>query len=246
MTDAMLTGGDRQRIRLYFVDLRKRFALGALFLGLVLAELAFGKLLLLAGLAWLAGALVLEARRPSENELDDLVFRDLLPLVQRARQRLTRTENEIRAAPLVLWGPEDSAAAPGGRSIVRVRTDREGRRRSPVIRVVILLPMEDQLGLHSCRHELLTGVSSLISSEEHHYRDIETLSLEEDVKLSTAAGGESVASRRSTQILSLVLTSGKRITVPAMFAGQIQSDQSQMTNLEKTLLAIRALMRDKR
>lgn len=224
MTQTTSDSEARRRLQLYFLDLRLRYALAVLFLGLVLVDFLLGKALLLGGLAWLGGTLALKAKRPSEREVDELLSRDLESLVQKAMRSLDPPEHEMQAAPLALFGPVE----PDGRS-----------RRSPVNRAVILVPMEDQLGVYSCQHDSIRDLTTQVSVEEHHYRDVVTVRLEQ--------GGEALAG--ATQVFSLELANGRCLSVPVSVAwqeGRTSGAGAQPTSLEKTVLAIRALLRDKR
>lgn len=243
MTAQPLTAGERERVRLYFLDSRLRYGLILLILGLLLVELALGKILFFAGLLWMGVAMALAMKRPSEEELDRLLSRDLGSLIATATRALDRPEDEIQVPPLALASPSPLAAhAPDLRS-TRPRNGRDGRLRSPVNRAVILVPMEDQLGLYSCDQNAVTGQISNVSVEEHHYRDVVSVQMEEDVS------GVSVPVRRQTQRLSLELTNGRRVEVPVAVAWQRPDGGGAAlgpTDLEKTLAAIRALLRDKR
>jgi len=219
----------QRKIWLYFLDLRLRYAIVVSLLGLVLGETWLGKCLLLLGLSWLAGALILDRVRPSEHQLEQLLIQDIEPLVEKAQQGLDPREHEMRAPPLVLRGPVE-LARPALQRLARPRCGRDGRRRSPVNRVVILLPLEDHLGIYSCHRDSLDDINSQVSVEEHHYRDVVSLGLEKDVD---ATRDRSIG---AGQVLSIELTSGRRISVPG----------SSETDIEKTVRAIQALMRDKR
>lgn len=253
MTPHPLTGDERKRIRLYFLDFRLRYGLVLLVLGLILVELALGKLFLLAGLTWLGVAIALAAQRPSEDELDQLVSRDLSSLVETATRVLDRPEGEIQVPPLALLSPSP-LVAPTFNSSTRPRTGRDGRLRSPVGRAVVLLPMEDQLGIYSCDQSSVTGQISNISMEEHHYRDVVSVQMEEDRAptadpVEGAAEGSRGASKHPTQRLSLELTNGRRVAVPVAVAWQRSGNEGSAlgpTELEKTLAALRVLLRDRR
>lgn len=238
MTPQPLTSDERNRIRLYFLDSRLRYGLVFLVLGLVLAGLRLGQLLLLGGLAWLGIVLALAAKRPSEEELDRLLSRDLNSLIETATRALDHPEDEIQVPPLALLSPSPLSPA-------RSRSGRDGRLRSPVNRAVILLPMEDQLGIYSCDRNAVIGQVSNVSVEEHHYRDIVSVRMEEDL----APGAEPERRAASTQRFSLELTNGRTVAVPVVVAWQRPDGGGGVlgpTDLEKTLAAIRALLRDKR
>lgn len=255
MTVHPLESAERNRIRIYFADARLPYALTFLVLGLVLVELTLGKLLLFLGLSWLAAALVLAAQRPSEEELDRLTARDLGALAERAARSLDRPDDEIQVPPLALLSPSPLAPAALDRRFLRPRTGRDGRLRSPVNRAVVLVPMEDQLGTWSCDLSSLTGQIANIAIAEHHYRDIVSVRMEQDVAPASgpgagagAAASSGRAARPPTQLLTLELTSGARVAVPFVAAWQRGERENALasTELEKTLAAIRALLRDKR
>jgi hypothetical protein len=238
MTSQPLSGEERNRIRSYFLDSRLRYGLILLFLGLALVGLRLGQLLLIGGLAWLGIVWTLAVKRPSEEELDRLLARDLSSLIEAAMRALDRPEDEVQVPPLALLSPSPLNSA-------RPRNGRDGRLRSPMNRAVILLPMEDQLGIYSCDQNAFTGQVSNVSVEEHHYRDIVSVRMEEDL----ASGAEPERRAASTQRFSLELTNGQTVAVPVVAAWQ-QPDSGGgvlgSTDLEKTLAAIRALLRDKR
>ncbi|HTG31545.1 MAG TPA: hypothetical protein VLB76_01340 [Thermoanaerobaculia bacterium] len=245
MTPQSLTGDERNRIRLYFLDSRLRYGLILLVAGLVLVELTLGRILLLAGLTWLGAVLALAAVRPSEEELDRLLSRDLSSLIETATRALDRPGDEVQVPPLALLSPSPLVARAAGLRSARPRSGRDGRLRSPVNRAVILLPMEDQLGLYSCDQNAVTGQTSNVSVEEHHYRDTVSVRMEEDL----APGTDSARRTASTQRLSLELTNGRTVAVPVAAAWQPSGGGGGAlgpTELEKTLSAIRALLRDKR
>jgi hypothetical protein len=252
------TGAQRQRIQFYFLDTRPRYAWILLAAGLVLAELALGKLLLVCGLVWLGVGLVLATQRPSDEEVDRFLASDLGAVVERATRAFDRAEDEVRAPALALLSPLALAGGSSRLGSYRMRTGRDGRRRSPVNRAVVLLPMADQLGIYSCAQSSLTGEVSSISIEEHHYRDIVSLRMEVDMLpiASTAASTTPRAGlelkgpgRQSIQRLTVELTNGGKVAVVVTSAWQpagAGDSALQPTDLEKALTAIRALLRDKR
>lgn len=239
MISTILQSEPRRKIWLYFLDLRIRYALALLVVGLILAEFLPGKLLLLAGLSWLLAALIVDRARPSEQELDRLLSHEIEGVTERAQQSQEAREDERRAAPLALLEPDAVAPTP---YFTRPRTDRAGGRRSPVNRVVVLLPMEDRLGIYSCCHDTLEDRTSQVSAEEHHYREVASVVLEKDFEGSAGAGKP--AALRTTQILSLVLTSGQRLSFPASFAWEV--GEAGPTSLERILRALQKLLQDYR
>jgi|tagenome__1003787_1003787.scaffolds.fasta_scaffold20858490_3 hypothetical protein len=251
MTAQPLTAGERDRIRRYFLDSRLRYGLILLILGLVLVETTLGKILLFGGLLWMGAAMALAAKRPSEEELDRLLSRDLGSLIETATRALDRPEDEVQVPPLALLSPSPLAAQALDLRSARPRNGRDGRSRSPVNRAVVLLPMEDQLGLYSCDQNAVTGQISNVSVEEHHYRDVASVQMEEDVPRGgdSAANGSGGKVRHPAQKLSLELTSGRRVEVPVAAAWQRRDGGGTAlgpTDLERTLAAVRVLLRDKR
>lgn len=233
----------QQRIWLYFLDTRLRYAVVVLFLGLALGEILLGKILLLFGLLWLAGALLFNRARPSDQEIEDLLSRDVESLVEKALQSLNPRDEEMPAEPLVLRGPIELNAPAFRKFLTRPRTGKDGGRRSPVNRAVILLPLEDRLGIYSCHRDSLNDQTSQISVEEHHYRDVVSLTLEKDAEAARDRTG------RTGQILSLELKSSRRLSIPVSDAQPSETaagDGLPGTGMAKTVRAIQALMRDKR
>jgi hypothetical protein len=237
----------QRRIWLYFLDLRLQYACVILFMGLVLAEWSLGKALLLLGLAWVVGALVVSMARPSDQELDDMLSLGLDPLVERAMQHLRPRKDEKQAPPLALMGPLDLNSPEYRQFRTRPRTGKDGRRRSPMNRVMVVVPLEDRLGIYSCHLDSLRNRSSQVSSEEHNYKDVVSIALEKDVEPSRSPAGES-ADLATAQILSIELTNGKHLSIPAL-VGRLRGDSGEevpLTGLERTVRAIQTLIRDRR
>jgi hypothetical protein len=232
MISAIPQSDQQRKIRLYFLDPRLRYTLVPLVLGLALVEVSVGKLLLLLGFAWLGAAFLLDRVRPSDQEFEELLLRDIEPLIEKARQSLDPRDDEMQAPPLVLHGPIELGAPAFREFLTRPRTGKDGARRSPVNRVVILFPLEDHLGIYSCQRDSLNDRIEQVSVEEHHYGDVVWLALEKDRE---PASGQEASAR---QIFSLELKSGKRLSVPV--AGTPEA------SMEKTVRAIKVLMRDKR
>ena len=246
-TQPISNSGGRSQLRLYFLDLRLRYALAVLLLGLILVETRLGKLLVFSGLVWLGVALLLAAKRPSDQEADELLASDLKSLVQRALRSLG--SHEMMAAPLALFAPTEPGVQNHG-PFVRRRAGRDGGSRAPVNLGVVVVPMEDQLGVYSCQYDSLSGEAIQISIEEHHYRDVVAVRLEEDVEVPRGSGQLPEKNfGRPTQVFSLEFTNGRRLCVPVSVAwqeGVASGEEPLPTRLEKTVLAIRALMRDQR
>jgi hypothetical protein len=248
MNQPIPNSGERPRLHLYFLDLRIRYAVVVLLLGLILVEADVGKTLLLAGTLWLGAALLLAMKRPSDQEVDELLAGDLKSLVQKALRSLG--PHEMRAAPLALLAPAEPGVQNHARPFVRNRAGKDGGSRSPVNHAVVVVPMEDQLGVYSCQHDSLSGETTQVSVEEHHYRDVVTVRLEEDVEVAGVSGQQPEKKAcHPTQVFSLEFTNGRRLSVPVSVAWQedVTGEEGPLpTGLEKTVLAIRALMRDKR
>jgi len=247
MISTILQSERRRRIWLYFLDLRIRYALVVLFVGLALADWSLGKSFLLLGFAWLGGALVLDRTRPSDREFDELLSRDVESLMEKAERILEPGEHEMRAEPLGLRGPIERDVAACHRYFTKPRTGRDGGRRSPMNRVVFLWPMEDRLCTYSCHHDSLTDLTSQISVEEHHYRDVVSVTLEEDVE--AAHVGKTKNGASPTQIFSLEFTSGRRLSIAVSVGPPVDGTgegEPRRTELDKTVRALQALIRDKR
>lgn len=251
MISTILDSETKRTVWLYFLDARGRYAVVLLFAGLVLVELALGKLLLVAGLGWLGGAAALAWKRPVDREVDLVAARSLEALVAAAVRNLDPREDEARAAPLALYGPVEDGTA-RYRHLVRPRTGRDGARRSPVNRIVILVPLEDHLGLCSCQYDFLSEESSQVSVEEHHYREVVSVTLERAALPAPGPQmvGESPATEASsTQVFSLDFTNGKRLSIPVSSgwrSGSQDPDTSDPTGLDRTVRAIRVLLSAKR
>ncbi|HEX5719948.1 MAG TPA: hypothetical protein VF179_27585 [Thermoanaerobaculia bacterium] len=227
----------------YFADFRLRYALALLFLGLVLANFPVGKLLLLFGFMWIGGSLFLRRLRPPEEEVDGLFAQETDALVAEAARRFRVEDQDLRVKPLVLRGPIERNIPDYYRFLSGPRTGRDGRRRSPINRVVILLPMENRLGIYSCQCDLLRYSTSHVSMEEHGYKDVVSLRLEQHAA-DTAVKSFDGTAPIDSQVLTLELANGKKLAFPVA-EGRTSSgaDEEKVSSLEKTMRSIQALLR---
>jgi hypothetical protein len=224
---------DRRKIWLYFLNLRIPFAFAALFVGLVFVEHRAGMALLLFGVGWLGAAVLLGTKRPADQVIDALLSRDVKSLVHKALHSLDSGDSVLRAAPLALLGSAEKGVSVGD-PLIRPREGMDGGLRAPVNRAAILVPVEDHLWIYSCRLDSLNGRVSKVAVEEHHLRDVVTVRLEEQDRI---------------QVLTLELTNGRRLSVPASTAWRsegVAGDGALSNRLDDTLVAIRTLLRDKR
>jgi len=238
----------RNKLWRYFVDLPLRYALALLFAGLVLANYPVGKLLLLFGLAWIAGSVYLSRSRPPEAEVDGLLSQDIDALNEEAARQFRWADQDIRVKPLVLLGPVERDIPEYYQFLSGPRTGRDGRRRSPITRVVILMPMESHLGIYSCQLDLLRKTTSQVTVEHHNYKDVVSVSLE---RYTAKAGVKTFdgAGPIDTQVLSLELANRKKLAFPVSERRRSEEAEGEegeegITNTEKTMRAIQALLRD--
>lgn len=250
MISTIFDSENKRTVWLYFLDARGRYAMVLLFFGLILADVGLGKALLVGGLGWVGGSLALVWKRPSDREVDQVAARGLEPLVAAAVRNLDPRDDEMRAAPLALYGPVENGTA-RFRHLVRPRTGRDGARRSPINRVVVLIPLEDHLGLYSCQYDFLTEETSRVSVEEHHYRDVVSVRLEESrpAQEPETPGDRIASTGGSSQVFSLDLSNGKCLSIPVSAgwrSGNQGQDSVDPTGLDRTVRAIRVLLSDKR
>lgn len=228
----------------YFVDLRLRYALALLFVGMVLANHPIGKLLLLLGLIWIGGSLFLHRSRPSEAVVDGLFSQEVDSLVAEAARQFRLEDQELRVKPLVLRGPVERNIPDYYRFLSGPRTGRDGRRRSPINRVVILLPMESRLGIYSCQQDCLRRSTTQVTIEEHSYKDVVSLKLERhlaDTRVKSLDGAAPI----DTRVLSLELANGKKLAFPVAEGrtGGGAEEEEEISNTERTMRSIQALLR---
>ena len=227
----------------YFADFRLRYALALLFLGMVFINSNLGKLLLLFGLAWIGGSLFLRRLRPPEEEVDGIFAQETDALVAEAARRFRVEDQELRVRPLILRGPMERNIPDYYRFLSGPRTGRDGRRRSPINRVVILLPMESRLGIYSCQCDLLRYSTSHVSMEEHGYKDVVSLRLEQHSAENDVKSFDGTAPIDS-QVLTLELANGKKLAFPVAEGRTAEgADEEEVSSLEKTMRSIQTLLR---
>jgi hypothetical protein len=237
-----MTAETQERVWWYFFDVRLRYAFAVLFVGLVLVQSEVGKGMVGLGLIWIAASILLTRSRVPEPEVDRLLSEDVNSLIEDAERCFRVEDHELRVNPLVLLGPVEANVPTSYQYFTGPRTGRDGRRRSPVNRVVILVPMEDRLGVYSCCRDLLRGETSQVIVEEHNYKDVvsvklETLTERDKVKSFDAAPPE------YSQVLTLELSNKTKLTFPVLSGPPGEGgEEEQLTGAERTMRAIQTLL----
>lgn len=245
MTAAEITPEVRDKVWWYFFDVHLRYAFAILFVGMVLVPSDVGIAILVLGLIWLVVSSLLTRSRLPEAEVDRLLSEDIDVLIADAQRRFRVEDEELRVKPLLLVGPVEPNVPSLYESVIGPRTGRDGRRRSPVNRVVIVVPMESRLGIYSCCRDFLKNVTSQLAIEEHNYKDVVSLRLE------TLSGKPQVKSLDPTsqsqeyaQVLSLELSNRKKLTFPVSceLPEERTNDEQPLTGTERTMKAIQTLL----
>lgn len=242
MTAMGMTEQTRERVWWYFFDVRLRYAYAVLFLGMAIAQSELGRGLVGLGLVWITGSILLSRSRLPEPEVDRLLSEDINALIEDAERRFRVEDQEVRIPPLVLLGPVEANVPTSYQYLTGPRTGRDGRRRSPVNRVVILVPMEDRLGIYSCCRDFLRGETFQLTVEEHNYKDIvsvklETLTDRDKVKSFDAAPPE------HSQTLTLELNNKTKLTFPILGGKPGEGGEEEpVTGAERTMRAIQTLL----
>ncbi len=244
MTAAEITPEVRDKVWWYFFDVHLRYAFAILFVGMVLVPSKIGIATVVLGLIWLVASSLLTQSRLPESEVDRLLSEDINALVADAQERFRVEDEGLRVKPLVLLGPVEPNVPSFYESLIGPRAGRDGRRRAPVNRVVILVPMENHLGLYSCCRDFLRNSTSQLTLEEHNYKDIASLRLEtlpEEARVKSL--DPAAQQQKCTQVLSLELNNQRRLIFPVSSEkpGEPQDEQT-VTGTERTMRAIQTLL----
>jgi hypothetical protein len=245
MTVAEIAPGVRDQVRLYFFDIHLRYAFATLFVGLVLVPSNVGIAMVILGLIWLVASSLLTRSRLPEPEVDRLLSEDADALVADAQRRFRVEDEELKIKPLVLVGPVEPNVPSLYESWLGPRTGRDGRRRSPINRVVILVPMESCLGIYSCCRDFLRNATSQLTIEEHNYRDVVSLKLETLSGRTQVKSLDSVSQKQEyAQVLSLELGNQRKLIFPVSSEGREAGaeDEQPPTGTERTMRAIQTLL----
>lgn len=233
----------REQVWWYFLDVRLRYAFVLLFAGMVLVDSDVGKGMVGLGLIWIMASILLTRARLSESDVDRLLSEDIDSLIRDAERRFRVEDQELRVKPLVLLGPVETKVPDSYQYLTGPRTGRDGRRRSPINRVVILVPMENRLGIYLCNRDFLRGLTSQMTVEEHNYRDVVSVKLENLTDIDKVKSFDSSTPEYS-QVLSLELRNDTKLTFPVLGVkpGKGGEEEETITGAERTMRAIQTLL----
>jgi hypothetical protein len=247
-----LTSPRRRAIWFFYVDLPYRYPAGLTAVGILVAtgiDPTLGSLALVPGLASLGGLAALGAKAPSLAQVDAWFAEDLARLIERGRQRLDPDRDQLRGSILHLTGPLTMAPRRTLFLTEQPRRITQYAYRSPRNRVLLLFPMERHLGIYSCNYDSVRDITSHVEVHEYNYKDIVAVSLSETLELHDGQKAVEYSNQSGervlpTQTFELSFSNGQKLSVPVTAAVPSHASGG-MTELDKTVASIRALLRSR-
>jgi len=247
----------RDALRLYFAPLKLRYAIGLLALGIIGIVVfltdpndlgvcgGIGLLIAFVGLLLLLSVLNKKRRVPGDAQVDDWFQEDVGKIVEKALNKVGLTESQLvrEAIPVtgpIFWGThgvlsDDLLWKKGKDEIVRFSVNR----------VTIIFLSDFLLAAYACDFNFLKGVSLNESTQEYHYRDVVSVSTQEDSTSYTLPTGVSMV---HSQAFRLSVASGEaiKVTIGASKLAEITGGTILTTSAEKAVQVIRTMLREKK
>jgi hypothetical protein len=247
----------REALRAYFVPPPKPgkaiglLALGAI--GVVVglsasdAEICtgIGIVMALAGGVWLLALYGTKGNVPSDNEVDNWFEEDIARITEQSLSKVGLDESQLIREPLAITGPilwstngvpqEDLLWKKGKEDVVRFAVNR-----------VTVIHLSDQLlAAYACDFNFLKNVSLNERTDEYHYKDVVSVSTQEDSTSYTLPTGVSLV---HSQAFRLSVASGEaiKVTIGAAKLAEITGGTIPATSAEKAVQVIRAMLREKK
>ncbi len=240
----------RQRIRNYFKKPKLKWPIIFLVVGLLMLTqnltVVIGLILLIVGGAWLFIEIKPVMDAPGYQTVDSWLIDDIEHLKKRSMERLNIEESELIRDSVIIRGP--ILWSPVNGILNKEVTWQKGKDkciRFSINTLTIIHLTEHKLSSYQCEHNFIRGVPLNERDDEFHYRDIVSVSTQDDSTNYTLPNGVLM---KQAQWFNLAVSSGHKIKVVVgssdlrEFTGGTMLD----TGLDNAIKALRKVIGEKK
>ncbi len=199
----------------------------------------------LIGVGWLILMYGTKGNMPSDSQVDKWFTEDIARITEQSLSKVGLDKPELVKEPLPITGPILWATNGVPSTDLLWKKGKDGIVRFAINRVTVINLSNQLLAAYACDFNFIKNVTLNESTDEYHYKDIVSVSTQEDSTSYTLPTGVSLL---KAQAFSLSVASGERIkvTIGAMKLTEITGGTIPTTSAEKAVSVIRAMLREKK
>lgn len=204
-----------------------------------------GFLMAAIGGMWLFSMYSKKGNVPSDEQVDKWFQEDVARITDKALSKVGLDESQLVKEPIPITGPilwttngvpsEDLLWKKGSDDVARLAVNR----------VTAIFLSDQLLAAYACDFNSLKNVTLNETTQEYHYKDIVSVSTQEDSTSYTLPTGVSLV---HSQAFRLSVASGEaiKVTIGAAKLAEITGGTIPTTSAEKAVQVIRAMLREKK
>lgn len=259
-TVSMITSDSAKRyaLRKYFappprsLDAMLLFAFGAVFSLLIFVDWEWsivcggiGLLMMVTGGIWLRSIRQAKQGIPSDSDVDRWFQEDIAQIVEKSLTKTGLNKSELVKEPLPITGPILWMTNGIPKTDLCWKKGKDGLVRFAVNRFTVILLSDQLLAVYTCDFNFLKNVALNESTQEYYYKDVVSVSTQEDSTAYTLPNGVSFV---NTQAFKISVANGEsfKIAISAGKLSEITSGTISTTSAEKAVQVIRAMLREKK
>jgi hypothetical protein len=194
---------------------------------------------------WLVVSLLARGFVPGDAEVDQWFREDVERITQQSLIKVGLDVRQLVREPLPITGPIlwDTNGIP--RKDLMWKKGKDGLIRFAINQVTVIHLSYQLLAAYSCDFNFLKNVTLNEETDEYHYRDIVSVSTQEDSTSYTLPSGISMV---HSQAFRISVSSGEsiKVVIDAKKLGEITKGTIPTTSAEKAVQVIRAMLREKK
>lgn len=204
-----------------------------------------GFLLAVSGGLWLFALYGNKGSLPTDAEVDTWFQEDVARIVEQSLSKAGLDKSELVQTPIPVTGPIFWATNGVSTEDLRWKKGSDDFVRFSINRITVILLSNNLLAAYACDFNFLKNVSLNESTQEYHYKDVVSVSTQEDSTSYTLPNGISMV---NSQAFRLSVASGEsiKVVISAAKLTEITGGKIPITSAEKAVQVIRTMLREKK
>jgi hypothetical protein len=204
-----------------------------------------GFIMALAGGFWLYSLYGSKGSLPSDAEVDAWFQQDVANIVEKSLSKAGLDKTELVQAPIPVTGPIFWSTNGISGEDLRWKKGNDNFVRFSINRVTVILLSNQLMAAYACDFNFIKNVTLNESTQEYHYKDVVSVSTQEDSTSYTLPNGVSMV---NSQAFKLSVASGEniKVVISAAKLSEITGGQIPTTSAEKAVQVIRTMLREKK
>lgn len=182
---------------------------------------------------------------PDDAEVDKWFQEDLSRIVEQSLSKAGLDKSELVQTPIPVTGPIFWSTNGVSTEDLRWKKGKDEFVRFSINRITVILLSNNLLAAYACDFNFIKNVTLNESTQEYHYKDVVSVSTQEDSTSYTLPNGVSMV---NSQAFRLSVASGEsiKVVISAAKLTEITGGKIPTTSAEKAVQVIRTMLREKK